>query len=100
MALAWRMADLGVDEAKAAIKASIREVQMPDWARVDWSGNDLNVRIDKMGKSTFVMGLRPDGAGSRIVEVKRKVAFAHRIFSSDVERFVDKALRGAGFSRV
>ena len=100
MALAWRATDLGVDEAKAAIEASIRGTKMPDWARADWSGNDLNVRIDKMGKSNFVMGLRPDGSGSRIIEIKRKVAFAHRIFSSEVERFVDKALRGAGFSRV
>jgi len=92
--------ELGVAEAKAAIQTSIRETDLPDWARVDWSGNDLNVRIDKLGKSTFVLALKPDGGGSRIVETKRKVAFAHRAFVGSVEKFVDEAMRAAGFSPV
>ncbi len=99
MAMAWRAADLGVEDAKAAIEGSIREAKLPDWARVSWSGDDLNVIIDKGGKSTFILGLRPDGSGSRMVEVKRKVAFAHKFFVRQVEGFVDKAVQGAGFSR-
>lgn len=100
MAMAWRSMELGVAEAREAIGASIRETDLPDWARVDWSGNDLNVRIDKGGKSTFVLALKPDGRGSRIVEVKRKVALLHRAFVGSVERFVDDAMRAAGFDRV
>ncbi len=58
------------------------------------------MRIDKGGKSTFVLALKPDGRGSRIVEVKRKVALLHRAFVGSVERFVDDAMRAAGFDRV
>jgi hypothetical protein len=99
MAMAWRATDLAVDAAKTAIDSSIREAKLPDWARVSWSDDDLSVIVDKGGKSTFVLGLRPDGSGSRMVEIKRKVAFAHKFFVRQVEGFVDKAMRGAGFSR-
>ena len=100
MAMAWRSMELGVSEARAAIEASIREARLPDWARVDWSGDDLNVRIDKGGQSTFVLALKPDGKGCRMVEVRRKVALFHRPFVGSVEGFVDDAVRAAGFSRV
>ncbi len=100
MAMAWRAADIPAAMAKEAIDASIREADLPDWARVDWSGDNLNVRIDKGGKSTFLLALKADGSGSRIVEVSRKVAFLHRAFVGSVERFVDQAMLAAGYTRV
>ncbi len=95
------IADEGtVDTIRQALQSVTEEIDVPDFAELEWRGNDLAVSIRKGGTSEFLLGLEPGGIGVRVVERTRKVALLHRPFVGAVEELVDRVMSRAGLRKV
>ena len=99
MAIAWTARGLDPRHARTRIVEAAAREGIPEFARIEWEGDRIRVRIDRGGQSEFRLAIVSDGDGVRVAEAGREVAFLHRVFVSRVEAYLDRILAGAGFRR-
>jgi hypothetical protein len=96
----WIAGEGTMDTIREVLQSVTDDIDVPDFANLQWRGDDLLVSIRKGGSSEFVLGLEPGGIGVRVVERSRKVALLHRPFVGAVEELVDRVMRRAGLHKI
>jgi hypothetical protein len=90
MAKSWTIPNRSANESRAALEKHLSSSQLPSSARLDWVGNDLQVTIEKAGKSQFTLSLQESGGSTVIKESRRSLALMHKPFVGRVESFIDE----------
>jgi len=63
-----------------------------DYVKPQWDGDNLIIKIEKMGSSEIRFALYQEGNNVHIQEKKRNISFLHKPFVGDVERTVQHIL--------
>ncbi|NBO37224.1 hypothetical protein EBU99_01435 [bacterium] len=99
MAMSWTFRNVSSNDAKTILQRELQAAGVPSFANVSWEQNSMFVKIDKGGKSQFVLTLESNGSDTKFVETKRDVALFHKPFVGKVESFVDQILTKAGAAK-
>lgn len=95
MSKSWQLNCTSCEEAKAALAAALETSQLPSSARLSWNGYDLEVTIEKAGRSNFTLSLEEGNGATVLKEAKKNVAFTHRPFVGRVEAFISELVTKA-----
>jgi hypothetical protein len=82
------LVDKDVATTKEQLTNTIKAEIKKDYVKTSWNGNELSIKIEKMGTSEIKMSLQDNGKGTKIQETKRNIAMMHKPFIGDVERMV------------
>ncbi len=90
MAKSWSLPGKNADAVKELVQKELSSSDLPSSARIDWVGHDLQVTIEKAGKSSFTLSLNESNGSTTVTETKRSIALMHKPFVGRVEGFVDE----------
>jgi len=63
-----------------------------DYVKPQWDGDNLVIKIEKMGSSEIRFALYEQGGSVHIQEKKRSISLLHKAFVGDVERAIQHLL--------
>lgn len=92
MAKTWTIPNKSASQARTSLEKHLNSSELPSSARLDWIGNDLQVTIEKAGKSQFTLSLEENGGSTVVKESRRSIALMHKPFVGRVESFIDELI--------
>lgn len=85
-----------VEAVKTAVENALVTHVKKDYVSTEWKGNRLMVTIKKLGTSTIEFQVeKVSDVESKIVEVSKKIALAHRAFEGTVRELIGQVIEKA-----